>query len=105
MCIRDRAYDDDTSTPPTNRGPSLSARFARYLHPARGRRRMRTSGPALLGRQGLGGVAAPRGQGLCAPAPALSDHAYRHGTELPRSLEAVSYTHLRAHETVLDLVC
>ena len=40
---------------------------------------------------------------------ALSAHAVRMEAPVPGrpyvGLEAVSYTHLRAHETVLDLVC
>ena len=34
----------------------------------------------------------------------LADTLEAHA-DLPRDLEPVSYTHLRAHETVLDLVC
>ena len=33
------------------------------------------------------------------------ERKHEYATELGVSLEAVSYTHLRAHETVLDLVC
>src|SRR5664280_3310534 len=55
-----------------------------------------------------------------APRRATQHHHYRPATEMPRAkpgrerlaiyarqlaLEPVSYTHLRAHETVLDLVC
>ena len=56
----------------------------RHLHPARGRRRVRATGPALLGRQGLGRAVAPRGQGVRAPATALPGDAHRHRPELPR---------------------
>ena len=37
--------------------------------------------------------------------PAYEQSRIRLGRTLLLSLEAVSYTHLRAHETVLDLVC
>ena len=33
------------------------------------------------------------------------DRSMRNGVRIARIAEAVSYTHLRAHETVLDLVC
>ena len=39
----------------------------------------------------------------CTTAPELTEPVAE--LPVPRCLEAVSYTHLRAHETVLDLVC
>src|SRR5665811_2544522 len=46
---------------------------------------------------GCGGGDGHRLRGACGP-------VFRH-KRFPRSSWAVSYTHLRAHETVLDLVC
>ena len=40
-----------------------------------------------------------------APRPADSSDVDVTGLAVPIGVETVSYTHLRAHETVLDLVC
>ena len=44
---------------------------------------------------------------LCSPALPVGAYAYSQGLEsaVDRGWVSVSYTHLRAHETVLDLVC
>ena len=39
------------------------------------------------------------------PVVALESTIISHGMPYPQNVETVSYTHLRAHETVLDLVC
>ena len=50
--------------------------------------------------QGVGGGVAGEGVGEGVAAEVEGD-----GVEQQGILDAVSYTHLRAHETVLDLVC
>ena len=80
MCIRDRAR---------------AARGAARAPKRRARRRGLGQGDAARDAVSLGGEHSAGGELDCAGAPALNE----------RREKPVSYTHLRAHETVLDLVC
>ncbi len=60
------------------------ARVGGDPHHARGRRRARAPGAALLRRQGLDRPAAPRREGLPAGAVPVPGHARRHRPQLPR---------------------
>ena len=68
-------------------GPPLPPRRARGggdPHHARGRRRARAAGAALLGRQGLDRAAPARREGVPARRVPVPGHARRHGPQLPR---------------------
>src|SRR5215475_11146895 len=65
--------------------PPAAARGGEHLHPARGGGRVQQSGAALLDRQGFGGAAASRAQGLCAGKAAVPPAAHRHDVEIPRN--------------------
>ena len=65
---------------------ALAPRRARVRgdpHHARGRRRARAAGAALLGRQGLDRAATPRREGFPARPVPVPGHARRHGPQLP----------------------
>src|SRR5664280_3166129 len=115
MCIRDRPGGipgPDGGPPPAPPRRDLPARrpdpYASISGDARGHReRTPQSGP------GRGGPAepagdrradrGPRGRAAVRPPPPARDRAV--AREPAHRRGAVSYTHLRAHETVLDLVC
>ena len=64
--------------------PSARARGREHPHHARGGRRVRAAGHALLDRQGLVGAAAPGAEGVLSRADSLPAAARRHDLQVPR---------------------
>ena len=59
------------------------ARSGKHRHHARGRRRVRAAGDALLDRQGLVGAAAPGAEGVLSGSDSVSAPARRHDVQVP----------------------
>src|SRR5674476_251436 len=105
MCIRDRAVDLRAQTQGLNRGVLVVGSTARHVHDALSERTLAAAGlePALRGERCLE-LGEPRGG---EPLLDLVQELLRllHTLAYNDDSHAVSYTHLRAHETGRNLVC
>jgi hypothetical protein len=79
--------------------PSTGPRGREHPYPARGGRRVRAAGHALLDRQGLVGTAAARPEGVLPRPDSLSAPAHRHGLQVPRDDRVPRLVRTRSRRT------